>query len=133
GGDNPVAIAYQHVQETPASPRTVNPDVPAAYEAIVLKALAKRPDDRYASANDLRTDLLRFREGQPTAAAAAVPLADATRVQQAYATDGTRVATVTEMAGGQPPHRRTGAFIVLMLALLAILGVLLFLLYRQFS
>src|SRR4051795_1968019 len=30
-GDNPVAIAYQHVQETPASPQTVNPDVPAAF------------------------------------------------------------------------------------------------------
>src|SRR5436190_21551842 len=36
-GDNPVAIAYQHVQEVPAPPSTVNPDVPAAYEAIVLK------------------------------------------------------------------------------------------------
>src|SRR5437870_5373784 len=100
-GDNPVAIAYQHVQEVPSSPRTINPDVPPEFEAITLKALAKRPEDRYASANDLRTDLLRFRDGQPTAASAAVPpMAEATRVQQAYATDGTRVATVTETGVG---------------------------------
>src|SRR2546427_6013813 len=91
GGDNPVAIAYQHVRETPVPPSQVNPDVTAAFEAVVLKALAKNPDERYASANDLRTDLLRFRDGQPTMAATRVPPAvDATRVQQAYDTGGTR-------------------------------------------
>src|SRR4051812_27210446 len=84
-GDNPVAIAYQHVREQPVPPSRTNPDVPPALEAIILRALAKSPDDRYASANELRNDLLAFREGRPVAAQSAVPVAaDTTMVQQAY-------------------------------------------------
>ena len=67
-GDSPVSIAYKHVQEQPAPPRRVNPAVPAAFEAITLKLLAKRPDDRYASADELRSDLRRFMRGQPVLA-----------------------------------------------------------------
>ncbi len=66
-GDNPVAIAYQHVQEQPTALRLINPAVPPTLEAIVLKLLNKRPFDRYPSAEDLRTDLRRFREGAPVA------------------------------------------------------------------
>src|SRR5438270_1831812 len=40
--ENPVAVAYQHVRERPVPPRQRNRDVPAAYEAIVMKALAKK-------------------------------------------------------------------------------------------
>src|SRR5438445_5539452 len=42
-GDNPVAIAYQHVRESPESPRSRNRDIPPAFESIVLKCLAKNP------------------------------------------------------------------------------------------
>src|SRR5437870_5825162 len=55
--ENPVTVAYQHVQETPVPPSQRNPDVPPPLEAIVLKALAKNPANRYASAQDLRADL----------------------------------------------------------------------------
>jgi serine/threonine-protein kinase len=67
-GDGPVAIAYKHVQETPVSPRQVNPAVPVELEAITLKLLAKNPVNRYASAEELRADLRRYREGQPVRA-----------------------------------------------------------------
>src|SRR5437588_1529369 len=50
-GDNPVAIAYQHVREQPVPPSQHNPDVPPAFEAIVLHAMAKKRDDRYPSAD----------------------------------------------------------------------------------
>lgn len=69
-GDSPVAIAYKHVQETPVPPSRYNADVPHELEAICLRGLAKDPAARYGSAAELRNDLLRFRAGQPTHAAA---------------------------------------------------------------
>ena len=71
-GDSPVAIAYKHVREYPALPSSVNPAVPAEFEAIVMTAMAKNPDDRYQSAAELRDDLTRFHQGRPVAALPAV-------------------------------------------------------------
>ena len=68
-GDSPVAVAYKHVRETPTVPSQRNPDVPEPLEQIILTALAKDPDDRYQTADDMRADLLRFRRGRPLAAA----------------------------------------------------------------
>jgi beta-lactam-binding protein with PASTA domain len=110
-GDNPVSIAYKHVKEVAPSPSQINRDVPANFEAIVMKAMAKDPAERYQSAEELRADLVRFRDGQPVAAAAAatrvvsavgVPTgssaaADVTRVQAA---SGTTVLPVTSGGGG---------------------------------
>ncbi len=69
-GDSPVAIAYKHVQEPPVPPSRFNADVPHELEAICLRGLAKEPAARYGSAAEMRNDLLRFRAGQPTHAAA---------------------------------------------------------------
>src|SRR5579885_120269 len=69
-GESPVTIAYKHVQEPVAPPRSVNLDVPPDLEAIIMKLLRKHPADRYASAEDARADLRRFREGQRVVAAA---------------------------------------------------------------
>jgi eukaryotic-like serine/threonine-protein kinase len=68
-GDSPVAIAYQHVRENPIPPSRVDPDVPAWADAIVLKAMAKSPADRYQTAADMRADLQRAASGLPVAAA----------------------------------------------------------------
>jgi serine/threonine protein kinase len=62
-GDSPVAIAYQHVRENPIPPSRVDPDVPAWADAIVLKAMAKSPADRYQTAADMRADLQRAAAG----------------------------------------------------------------------
>jgi len=64
-GESPVAIAYKHVQEAPPRPTSINPAIPKAQEAIIARLLAKNPAQRYASAEDLRADLRRFREGHP--------------------------------------------------------------------
>ena len=68
-GDSPVAIAYQHVRENPVPPSRVDPDVPVWADAIVLKAMAKSPADRYQTAADMRADLQRAASGMPVAAA----------------------------------------------------------------
>ncbi|MGQ0573562.1 MAG: Stk1 family PASTA domain-containing Ser/Thr kinase [Pseudonocardia sp.] len=63
-GDTPVAVAYQHVREDPKRPSDVNPDIPPALDAVVLKALSKNPANRYQSAAEMRSDLVRVRSGQ---------------------------------------------------------------------
>src|SRR5438093_2069009 len=67
-GSSPVAIAYKHVKEAPVLPSRLNPDVPPALEAIVMKAMAKNPDNRYQSAQEMREDLLRALHGRPVEA-----------------------------------------------------------------
>lgn len=68
-GDSPVAVAYKHVRETPVPLHDRVPGVPADYETIVERAMAKDVADRYQSATDLRDDLTRFTKGQPLSAA----------------------------------------------------------------
>ncbi|MFL6147550.1 MAG: Stk1 family PASTA domain-containing Ser/Thr kinase, partial [Pseudonocardiaceae bacterium] len=63
-GDSPVAVAYQHVREDPIPPSRQNPDVSAALDAVVLKAMSKNPANRYQSAAEMRTDLVRVLSGQ---------------------------------------------------------------------
>src|SRR5487761_715592 len=57
-GDSPVAIAYQHVRENLIPPSRVDPDVPPWADAIVLKAMAKSPADRYQTAQRMGSDPL---------------------------------------------------------------------------
>lgn len=63
-GDNAVAVAYQQVQEPVPPPSTRNPAIAPALEAIILTALAKDPNARYQTADEMRADLLRFRRGE---------------------------------------------------------------------
>ncbi|MDP6761050.1 MAG: Stk1 family PASTA domain-containing Ser/Thr kinase, partial [Acidimicrobiales bacterium] len=62
-GDSPLAVAYQHVQESPPPLRASGAAVSESLEAITLKLLAKNPVNRYPTAEDLRSDLRRYREG----------------------------------------------------------------------
>jgi eukaryotic-like serine/threonine-protein kinase len=63
-GDSPVSVAYQHVREDPRLPSSINPAVPPALDAILLKAMSKNPANRYQSAAEMRNDLLRAIAGQ---------------------------------------------------------------------
>jgi len=139
--ENPVAVAYQHVRERPIPPRQHNAKIPVPFEAIVLKSLAKNPANRYASAEELRADLMRFRSGRPvlatpagagagvgaatSAAAATTTMAAVDRTQAVPAT----TAMMTDDGGG--PRRRTGAYIALLVGLLLLLAGGLFLLAHE--
>jgi beta-lactam-binding protein with PASTA domain/predicted Ser/Thr protein kinase len=63
-GDSPVAVAYQHVREDPEPPSAYDDTLPASIDAVVLKAMAKNPANRYQSAQEMREDLLRARSGE---------------------------------------------------------------------
>ncbi|MGO4690491.1 Stk1 family PASTA domain-containing Ser/Thr kinase [Glaciibacter sp. 2TAF33] len=56
-GETPVAVAYQHVSETPVKPSSINPRVSPALDAVVLHALAKDRFARYQSAAEFRTEV----------------------------------------------------------------------------
>src|SRR3954447_13320669 len=94
-GENPVGIAYKQVHEHPQPLNQIIADVPRPYEAMVAKLLAKDPKVRYASANALRDDLRRFRNGERVlalAAAAGVARAATGPVTAATPTAATTVA-----------------------------------------
>ena len=62
--DNPMAVCMKHVTEPLRPPKELNPAIPEAMNALVVKLLAKDPADRYGSAADLLADLERVRDGR---------------------------------------------------------------------
>ena len=60
----PVAILHGVLHQQPEPPRKRNAAVPRDLERVCLKALAKRPEDRYANCQELADDLRRFLEGE---------------------------------------------------------------------
>ncbi len=67
-GESPVSVAYQHVREQAAPPSSLDADLTPEIDAIVMKALTKRIEDRYQSAAAMRADIERYLAGKPVAA-----------------------------------------------------------------
>jgi len=63
--DNPVAVCMKHVTEPLTPPRRLDPTIPEAVDALVVKMLAKDPADRPASASELLEDIEGVRSGAP--------------------------------------------------------------------
>jgi serine/threonine-protein kinase len=64
-GESTIAVAYQHVRENPVPPSQLDPQIPPSADAIVLKAMAKAPSQRYQSAEEMRADIRRAVSGAP--------------------------------------------------------------------
>ncbi|HEY5024640.1 MAG TPA: Stk1 family PASTA domain-containing Ser/Thr kinase [Acidimicrobiales bacterium] len=124
-GDTPVAVASKHVREHPPAPREINPGVPPDLEAIILKCLAKSPDHRYATGDDLRIDLLRFREGRAVGATnpptGQHPSVGATQAVRALGTQALP-AVGDDLEGPQEPNR-TRLYAGILALLLVVLAV----------
>ena len=67
-GDSPVSVAYQHVREQAPRPSSLDADLPPEIDAIVMKALAKRVEDRHQSAAAMKDDIDRYLAGRPVQA-----------------------------------------------------------------
>jgi beta-lactam-binding protein with PASTA domain/predicted Ser/Thr protein kinase len=62
-GDTPVEIAMKHLSLAPEPPSALRPDVPHNLDAVVMRALAKDPDQRYGSAEEMDAELARVARG----------------------------------------------------------------------
>jgi beta-lactam-binding protein with PASTA domain/predicted Ser/Thr protein kinase len=112
-GDSAVAIAYQHVREDPEPPSSYDSSLDPRLDAVVLKAMAKGPANRYQTAQEMREDCLRAAAGQDVLA---TPLLQAP----------TTLAPATIVAAAPGPDRRRRGLVYALFAvvLLAVaLGV----------
>ncbi len=129
-GDSPVAVAYQHVREQPQPPSDHDQDLPAAIDAIVMKSLAKRVEDRYQSAAAMRSDIERYLAGRPVHATPPPPPPP---------DEPTTVASPVPVAAPQPEdedddHRsRTGLIVLLVLLLIGLIAAAAYLLPQLFE
>lgn len=71
--DSPLAIAYAHVQEEPVAASQINRSLPPAVDALIARALKKNPNERFPSAEAMRTECLRVAASFQAAAPSIVP------------------------------------------------------------
>ncbi|MBF4163964.1 Stk1 family PASTA domain-containing Ser/Thr kinase [Nocardioides acrostichi] len=125
-GDSPVAVAYQHVREQARPPSDFDEEIPPELDAIVMKSLAKRVEDRYQSAAAMRTDIERYLAGAPVhAGPPAVPVPTTTTVAAARPTPTPAPTPLPEADEDDRPP--VGALVLLGLLVIALVvaGVLL--------
>ena len=122
-GDSALAVAMRHVSDDVPPPSGLNPDVPAALDAVVAKATTKDPRDRFASARQmveaLGTALGSTAEVAPTAVAGSVVPAVAGATERLET-------TVWPIPGGRYDPVRLGRIVLVSLAALALVALLLF-------
>ncbi|MFC3492226.1 Stk1 family PASTA domain-containing Ser/Thr kinase [Glycomyces rhizosphaerae] len=116
-GDNPVSVAYQHVREEARPPSELNPNVPASVDAVIMKALAKNPENRYHSAGEMREDLIRAARGQAVMAPAVMSEGDRT---QLLAGGADATAPITPIATSSSKRRPWLIALGVILALVAV-------------
>jgi serine/threonine-protein kinase len=128
-GDSPVAVASKHVLEQPTPPSRLNPDVSPDLDAVILRALAKNPANRYQTAEEFREDLERVRRGQPVNATPLLP-AGTTQVIDRPAS---RTAVLPPTAQHEPEPERSNWWVPVLVTLfiLGLLALVLFLLAQN--
>lgn len=119
-GDTAVTVALKHVNEMPLEPSELVPGMPSALNQIVLKAIAKNPDDRYQSAEEFARDVRAAQTGGPITAAVFDADVERTRLMRSPAEAIGVVPPPAQTAdgGGRGPGRRAWPVILLVIILL---------------
>lgn len=125
--ENPIAVSMKHVNEPLRPPREVNPEIPEGMNAVVVKLLAKNPDDRYADASELADDLDRVQRGVAPAAAGLVT-GESNPPRTNPPRTPAQATTVEAAAPAAPPSRRgrlpLPVFLLMLLALIGLVWIL---------
>jgi beta-lactam-binding protein with PASTA domain/predicted Ser/Thr protein kinase len=103
-GDTPVEIAMKHLSTAPKPPSKLRPDIPPELDMVVLRALAKNPDDRYQSADEMEADLDRVARGARVSAATVDTATQVLRRPPAAAA-AVEAGTAATMIAAPPPTR----------------------------
>jgi beta-lactam-binding protein with PASTA domain/tRNA A-37 threonylcarbamoyl transferase component Bud32 len=108
-GDSAIEIAMKHLNDAPKPPSKIRPEIPEELDQVVLRALAKNPEDRYQTAEEFSEDLHRVEAGLPLApetADAATALLTGVTVPLAGQGGSTEVlgATAVTRPQGAPPQ-----------------------------
>jgi predicted Ser/Thr protein kinase len=124
--DNLMGILTKHLYEEPVKPHELPPpvDVPPALEAVILKCLAKKPDIRYQTMQEVLADLELVEQGlTPTAVVEEVRRATA-RTEAAMAPRSTQGGGITMDVGSfeLPKSKNTGLFIAAAIVALLVVG-----------
>ena len=124
-GEPPVAVAMKQISDEPVPPRIVEPSVPRELEAVVMRALAKRPSERYRTAEEMSRALAEARAVHRGRAAPTRVMAGRgsarRRLMGRPVTGPTRVGAAAPPAA-PPRRRRRWPMIVGILVLLAIVA-----------
>jgi serine/threonine-protein kinase len=119
--DNPVAVAYKHVHETPVAPTSIEPSTPPALEAATLRAMEKDPSARFANVTDMTAAL--------DDATAPVPAVDATRPLPVAGAVPAPPTTPLPRRADRPTRRGRMVPLLALIVVLALLGALAFALF----
>ena len=120
-GDSPTALLMQHVNTTPPPPRSLNAELPDAVQGVLLKALAKQPEQRFAAVGDLAAAFRQALAGVAVAQAAPVSADAATLVEQAAA--GSEAVQAAEPPGTPAAAEQAGASDEVLTGLLKVASV----------
>jgi len=122
-GDSAVTVALKHVNEMAAEPAQLVPGMPYALNQIVLKAIAKDPDQRYQTAEQFARDLRSAQVGGPVAAATFDPGAEATRLMGAGAATSVMAGgPLAQTTGDRGGKRRRWPWVLLIILLLLVIA-----------
>lgn len=127
-GESPVAIALQHVEAAPLPPSRANPRLPMAMNAVLLKALAKDPRQRFVTAMQLADAVAAA--GQPVPVAATAQPLNRTVAMPAIRAGSGAMAMAAEASPAlfrqnETPRKRSSAWTALLVGILGLAFVFL--------
>ena len=142
-GPDAVSVAMKQVNDLPAPPHEINPDIDPTLEAIIMKSLAKNPLERFATANDMKQALNDYLAGRPVALGgggfgaaetavlggmAAAAMADGTAVMPAAANGGVKPVNTQSNyrasdSGKGKNNKKTIGIVVAIVAALAVIAI----------